>query len=191
MWLKSSTCVFSTALVCIMLSYLKDKLHNIQVRGRQMKTWATNQSISDVFCDPVGSCFAWTVCIWQHIHHSWMSLSSSSRCPRAICCPQVQVIKHRPRRIQKAYPGLLEPGSSDRSAASPSEGASSYLYSFFLSLLLLLSNTHISHRRSVCLPGDAVGVTTHLSLQRTKQKSPAQRASVCVLLSHFDTDVRS
>lgn len=36
------------------------------------------------------------------------------------CCPQVQVIKHRPRQIQKAYPGLLEPGCSYNTAASAS-----------------------------------------------------------------------
>lgn len=32
--------------------------------------------------------------------------------PLVSCWPQKQVIKHRPRPMQKAYPGLLEPGYS-------------------------------------------------------------------------------
>lgn len=35
-----------------------------------------------------------------------------SRSLQVSCCLQVQVIKHRPKQMQKAYPGLLEPGYS-------------------------------------------------------------------------------
>lgn len=118
-------------------------------------------------------------------------LFSSS--PWVSCCLQVQVIKHRPRQIQKAYPGLLEPGYSYSRVASASNrtqktnlyytnrtgvnsaaasSSSSAVTSFSHTVRRLLRRALKSLFNAlcdICLPGDTV--TAHLSLALNSGRS--------------------
>ena len=92
----------------------------------------------------------------DHIFHVSSSSFSSAGLRWVSRCPQVQVIKHRPKQIQKAYPGLLEPGYSYSLAASATKPFNTdaldkkkaqHVLSF---LLPLLSLSHIfSNRRGI------------------------------------------
>lgn len=75
------------------------------------------------------------------------------------CCPQVQVIKHRPRQIQKAYPGLLEPSYSYTSASNKpltsrhcvNRSTAHVVTTQVQTSVPSFSHTRISDRRSISL----------------------------------------
>lgn len=141
----------------------------------------------------------------DHIFHVSSSSFSSAGLRWVSHCPQVQVIKHRPKQIQKAYPGLLEPGYSYSLAASATkpfntDALDKKRHNTFYPFCCRCSLSHTYFLIDEASPQHALQqlftwrrgrVTARLSLERTTTRGIKERKhqirgrSVCVL-SHFD-----